>query len=89
MYFPNTYNCIPLSVLVNLVIRLCTGSYIFTFIWCAFSGSSNRDIYIYIGLYCGLGFYWVVLSFIYFVVLRKLTCIIKIALFCSLIKRSS
>ena len=29
MYFPNTYNCIPLSVLVNLVIRLCTGSYIF------------------------------------------------------------
>ena len=25
MYFPNTYNCIPLSVLVNLVIRLCTG----------------------------------------------------------------
>ena len=45
------------------------------------------EIFIYIlGLYCGLGFYWVVLSFIYFVVLRKLTCIIKIALFCSLIK---
>ena len=55
MYFPNTYNCIPLSVLVNLVIRLCTGSYIFTFIWCAFSGSSNRDIYIYwVVLWAGL-----------------------------------
>ena len=51
------------------------------------------EIFIYIlGLYCGLGFYWVVLSFIYFVVLRKLTCIINcgtmIALFCSLIKGS-
>ena len=55
MYFPNTYNCIPLSVLVNLVIRLCTGSYIFTFIWCAFSGSSSRDIYIYwVVLWAGL-----------------------------------
>ena len=29
MYFPDTYNCIPLSVLVNLDIRLCTGSYIY------------------------------------------------------------
>ena len=46
------------------------------------------EIFIYIRVVLWLGFYWVVLSFIYFVVLRKLTCIITIALFGSLVKGS-
>ena len=86
MYFPDTYNCIPLSVLVNLVIRLCTGSYIYLHLFGVLSLVVVVEIFIYIGVVLWAGFYWVVLSFIYFVVLRKLTCIIKIALFCSLIK---
>ena len=64
MYFPDTYNCIPLSVLVNLVIRLCTGSYIYLHLFGVLSlVVVVEDIYIYWGCTVFLGFYWVALSF--------------------------
>ena len=63
MYFPDTYNCIPLSVLVNLVIRLCTGSYIYLHLFGVLSLVVIVEIFIYIGvdiyIYWGCTMGWV------------------------------
>ena len=56
MYFPDTYNCIPLSVLVNLVIRLCTGSYIYLHLFGVLSPVVVVEIFIYIGVVLWAGF---------------------------------
>ena len=42
------------------------------YIYCMLEKFGSSSSYSHItGLYCGLGFYWVVLSFIYFTVLKE------------------
>ena len=50
--------------------KVCAPSEIYIYCMLVKFGSSSSYSHIS-GLYCGLGFYWVVLSFIYFVVLKE------------------